>query len=241
MKPVRLLPLAALLLLGACATRASAQAPAPPPPAPPRPNPNTASLASAGLPRAGVFEPERGPMTPALKALVGRVPLVHLTRKNLRRTNDPAYEVAIFDDGTMMYEGSRCVHLGGLVLRRLDPPELTALKELLSTSCVPRARTSADEVCPERGGLSVTCSGSESVISSTDRCMGATTTEGAGLQAFADEIMERTGVAAFIGAPTERLACDALSGDMATGEIGRTLTAKAAPFAVGPPAEVPVP
>jgi hypothetical protein len=227
MKPAAVLSLLAFVLIG-CASGAGRKATTPAlPPPPPAPPPS--------LPKpTAFFDTGTGPTTPALKALQGRVPLVHLKQKNLRRTNDPGYELAIFDDGTLMYEGSRCVRLGGLVLRRLDGNELQAVQELLTSSCVPRPTTSSDEVCPERGGLSITCSGAASMISSTDRCIGPTG-PGAELQSFGEAILERTGVGAWIGSPTERLACDALSGDMANGEIARTLSAKSAPFAAAAP------
>jgi hypothetical protein len=182
-------------------------------------------------PRSAVYDTEGGPNTPALKALQGRVPLVHLKQKNLSRTNDPAYELALFDDGTLMYEGARCVRLGGMVLRRLDATELQAVQELLGTGCVPRTKTTSDEVCPERGGLTVTCVGAEALVTSTDRCIGATG-PGAELQAFGEQLLERTGVEEWIGSPTDRLSCDPLSGDMSTGEIARTLKAKTPPTAV---------
>src|SRR5688500_2975031 len=90
---------AALVGLLGCATGRAPAAPAPAPSAPPA----SAPAALAFPPRAGVFESAAGPRTPALKALQGRVPLVHLRRKSLRRSVDPGYEIAVFDDGTLMY------------------------------------------------------------------------------------------------------------------------------------------
>lgn len=166
-----------------------------------------------------------GPSIDALRAQQGRVPLVHLARGPWpqNQPNEPAFEVVVFEDGTLVYEGHRCVKIGGVLLKRLDPYELRDLREMLARSCVGFTGPPSSEVCIERGALKVTCSNGDQLVSGTDRCSG-NDKNGQALQAFGQELLDNVDLAASIGEPTERQACELGSEDLAPGEISRLLS-----------------
>jgi hypothetical protein len=168
--------------------------------------------------------PDRGPMTPALRSVQGRVPLVHLARGpwSEQRPHDASYELAVFADGTLVYEGHRCVKLGGLVLMRLDEDRLGGIRRFLAGSCVGLDSTTDDELCPDSGTLRVTCSNGDQVLSGSDQCRHD---RGAGkrLAELASTLLDLTGVAPWLGEPTDRQSCEPGARDLAPHEISRTL------------------
>jgi hypothetical protein len=164
------------------------------------------------------------PSTPALRALQGRVPLVYLVRGpwSGQRPHDPAYEVVVFDDGTVVYEGHRCVREGGMALRRLDAAVIDELRALLDEGCVDFHQPPADELCAGEKTLAITCVRRGDVLAGNDRCQDRRDS-GAALRALVAQLEERIGVAAWLGAPTERQACAPGAADLAPGEITRTV------------------
>jgi hypothetical protein len=169
----------------------------------------------------------REPSTPALRPLHGRMPLLHVSHalSSGSRSKEPGYELAVFEDGTLVYEGHRCVKIGGVVVARLDEDQLEDLRDLLATSCVGLERASDDEVCEDdvRGGsVRVTCSNGKEVLSGSDRCW-RDEDRGKQVQALVSALLSRLGVAAWIGGQSERQACGAGSRDLAPHEIARTL------------------
>ena len=159
------------------------------------------------------------PTFPALAALRGRVPLVQLAHGpwSEDRPDDPAYALALYDDGTLLYEGHRCVKLGGLLFARLGLDGLAAVRELLARSCADFDRASDGEVCADAGNLRLACSNGLDRIAGSDHCR-ADDEQGVRLRALARSIIEQTGAGQWIGAPSERQACARGEKDLARDE-----------------------
>jgi hypothetical protein len=166
----------------------------------------------------------REPATPALRALRGRMPLLHLAQGPWSEAHpeESAYEITLFDDGTLVYEGHRCVKLGGLVVAHLDAQTVAGVKELLADSCVDLDRSSDNEVCDDSGALQLACSNGRQLLSGSDHCR---RDEDAGkrIDALGATLLERVGAKAWLGEPTERQACQAGKDDLAPRETERFL------------------
>jgi hypothetical protein len=190
-------------------------------------DPDTGANSSSGARDMSAVSRLRGdgPAIEALRPLQGRVPLVYLARGPwpANQPNEPAYEVAAFEDGTLLYEGHRCVKVGGITVKRLDPYELRDLREMLARSCGGFKGAPSSEVCIERGALKVTCTNGDKVVKGTDRCSG-NDQNGKALNAFAEEVLDNVDLASAIGEPTERQGCEIGAEDMAPGEISRLLS-----------------
>ena len=169
---------------------------------------------------------DKAPATPALRQLQGRVPLVHLRRGpwSPQKPYDAAFELALFQDGTLVYEGHRCVKLGGLIVTRLSADELARVRAQLTAGCVGLGASPQEEVCDGGVHTRVTCSNGEQVLTGDDRCR-RESDDGKRLAALAANLIAEMQVAAWLGEPTERQACDADTGDLAPREISRILTA----------------
>lgn len=181
------------LLCGACASSAVRETAAPACPAG-----SSASTAFA-----------RNQRDSALKAFEGRVPLVRLReRAATREAFVPTYEVSVFDDGTVIYEGDRCVKVGGTVVTRLAPDDLRKLQGFLGEACVEADASDGDELCQERERIiHVTCSDGVRVHARSNRCASAID-DSRSLDGFAAEILERVAGPGWLGRPSERLACE---------------------------------
>jgi hypothetical protein len=169
----------------------------------------------------------REPSTPALRTLRGRVPLVYVRQASSSggRSAQPGYELAVFEDGTLVYEGHRCVKIGGVMMAHLDDDRLDDLRELLATSCVGLELASADEVCEDdvRGAsVRVTCSNGKQVLSGSDRCR-RDEEPGRRARELASALLAHLGVVPWLGDPTERQACGPGARDLAPHEIARAL------------------
>ena len=65
-------------------------------------------------------------------------PVLRFTRKpSSDRPLEPAYDLAVFRDGLVVYEGHRCVAVGGLLVKRLRWSERRDLGELLDANAAP--------------------------------------------------------------------------------------------------------
>jgi hypothetical protein len=216
--------LTALLMVAGCAAAADGAGVRPllPMEAPPGPAPWQGAAADAAN------RSQAAPSTPALRALQGKVPLAHIRQGpwSEDRPYEAAFELAIFDDGTLVYEGHRCVKVGGVVLRRLDGEEIGQVRELLARSCVAFDSASDDEICGEDGGLRVSCSNGEQMFRGTDRCRRGGEQSGA-LRGLAAALLDRVGVAAWLGGPTQRQACQPGASDLAPRELSRALATTA--------------
>lgn len=169
---------------------------------------------------------ERTPTTPALRPLQGRVPLVHLRRGpwTPEKPFEAAFELVLFQDGTLVYEGHRCVKLGGLIVSRLSADELARVRAQLAAGCVGLGASPADEVCENGTHTRLSCSNGEQVLTGDDRCR-RERDDGKRLVALAQNLVAETQVSTWLGEPTERQACDVDTGDLAPREISRILTA----------------
>jgi hypothetical protein len=163
----------------------------------------------------------REPATAALRALRGRTPLVYVERGGSfsGASYQPVYELVVYDDGTVVYEGHRCVKLGGLILVRLPSDAVARLKEGLTTSCTNMTNAQADELCTsDRSNLRLTCSNGRELVRASGGCGGESDRRLADLAA---SIADDVGVSVWLGEPTERQACDASGRNLAPGEIAR--------------------
>jgi hypothetical protein len=163
----------------------------------------------------------REPATAALRALRGRTPLVYVERGGsfAGASYQPVYELVVYDDGTVVYEGHRCVKLGGLILVRLPSDTVARLKEGLTTSCTNLRNAQADELCTsDRTNLRLTCSNGRELVRAAGGCGGEADRRLADLAA---SIADDVGVSVWLGEPTDRQACDATGRNLAPGEIAR--------------------
>jgi hypothetical protein len=161
------------------------------------------------------------PLTPALRGLQGEAPLVYLTRHPARNTPDePEFELAVFDDGTFVFEGHRCVEVGGVTLTHLDGGELSKVEGLLATFCTGIDDARADELCPESARYRVACSNGQSVEVGSDHCRAEN--EG-GVGPLVAALRDQLGLDAWLGQPTRRQACALGARDLAPHELARTV------------------
>jgi hypothetical protein len=126
--------------------------------------------------------------------------------------------MALFDDGTLVYEGRRCVRLGGVLIARLGASEIAAVRALLDTACADFDHATDNEVCADESTLRLSCSSAAGVLSGTDRCRGEED-QGARLRALAAAFIDRTGAAAWIGEPVERQTCGRGDQDLAPRDL----------------------
>jgi hypothetical protein len=163
-------------------------------------------------------------VTPALRGFEGRVPLVYLAHGpwSEEERNEPAYELAFYTDGTVAYEGHRCVKVGGLVLEHLDRAVVGQVHDLLARACVGLDAITESELCGDTSRLRVTCANDREVLTGSDRCV-RDQDGGKRLGALAAGVLELVGARPWLGAPTERVACDPGAPDLGHGELARTL------------------
>jgi hypothetical protein len=150
------------------------------------------------------------------------VPLVELAHglRSQDRPADPVYALALYDDGTLLFEGHRCVKVGGLLFARLGLDALAGVRELLDRSCADFDRASDGELCADPGSLRLACSNGLERLNGSDHCR-ADDEQGIRLRALADAILEQTGAGQWIGAPNERQACRGGEKDLARDERAR--------------------
>jgi hypothetical protein len=167
------------------------------------------------------------PSTPALRALRGQAPLVYVARVPARGASDePAFELALFDDGTLVYEGHRCVEVGGVIVTRLRTDLLARVQDLLATLCVGLAGTLVDdELCGAAATTHLACSDGERIWTGTDHCRGPSEPEGQRVQAIVAALSEQLALGSWLGTPTRRQACTAGARDLSPHELRRTVRA----------------
>jgi len=165
-----------------------------------------------------VKEDREAPSESILRLLRGRVPLARVSqRPSDGRVYQPSFEFAVFDDGTIVYEGDRCVRLGGLIIKRLKVDDIASLRDFLGESCTFIPSPVNDELCIERPTvLRLTCSNGKNTFSATDRCA-RDSSSSAAVAALARELLKRVGVTEWLGEPTDRQACTAGTSGLAPG------------------------
>jgi hypothetical protein len=220
----------AALLLGACAS------------APAGPNPPATASQSFENDRAPAIPTSRpghtlqsvkdrvvGPTNPALRALQGQKPLVHVQHapdcSGLHLGDAPVacprragFELAVFQDGTLAFDGGTCARVDDLVIRQLTAGRLSAL------------RAAVDRICPEIAGMqSNDCSHGDRLqitCHTHDRRASVTSTCGDPADAsyrLALQVIERTAVVDLLGTPEQQAACPGGRGFAITSEIGLTV------------------
>jgi hypothetical protein len=164
---------------------------------------------------------------PTLRLLQGRVPLARVSqRPSDARADQPSFEFAVFDDGTVVYEGDRCVRLGGLIIKRLKVDDIRDLGDFLTESCTFIPSAVSDEVCIERPTvLRLTCSNGKNTFSATDRCARDSSSHAA-IEALARELLKRVGANEWLGEPTDRQTCGAGNRGLAPGKLRATLQSR---------------
>jgi len=164
-----------------------------------------------------------GPVTPALRDLAGQAPLVYVTRVPAG-SDQPGWELAVFDDGTLVYEGHRCVETGGLLVMRLRADELAALREAIETLCADLEHpTTDDELCDIATTLRMVCAGHDRLQLASDHCRERYPSVGRQLDAVVALLEGRSPLASWVGPPTRRLACAPGSRDLSPHDLARTI------------------
>ena len=168
-----------------------------------------------------------GPQTPALKNLIGQAPLVYVTRvPDGAGRDEPAWELAVFDDGTLVYEGHRCIETGGVLVRRLRTEDLESLRDVLDPLCAAVEHPSGDdEVCTDTAVVHVVCASRDRLRLSSDHCRERYPELGKELDAVVAALEAHSDLASWIGEPTRRLACTPGSRDLAPHELAQTIRA----------------
>lgn len=141
------------------------------------------------------------------------VPLVALAeRPSSDGTSGPAFDLAVFADGSILYAGKRCVKETGFAVSYLTPAQLDAVKTLAARSHQLPASVSDDEVCVEEEIVrKVVSSDRDRVSTRTNRCA-SPAAAGSPFAAFADELVRLTDAKIWIGQPTEWTSCNHTAG-----------------------------
>jgi hypothetical protein len=143
----------------------------------------------------------------------GTIPLVLLSqRPSSDRDAVPRFELAVFEDGRVVYVGRSCVAEAGAREARLTAWQLAAVRDLVAAQPefdVRSARASLpeEEVCIERATVrELVVSDAGGVHAATDRCR-AGGQETVSLGGLADELIDRAGVRGWVGRPVDWKAC----------------------------------
>ena len=161
-------------------------------------------------------EEVRGPSTPALRALQGTLPMVHAIHwpwSDDGSSVSGTFQLAVFEDGTVAYEGDACASAGPLIVTRLDRLALGRLRDLIGKSCVRLPVQPHGYACSHGGVLEVTCAGPRGVVRGEDRCGGRYDPEGT-LRAFVKDLVDEVGISRF---------CARAIRGVAAGEVARTI------------------
>jgi hypothetical protein len=168
-------------------------------------------------------ESASGPATPALRDLVGQAPVVYVTRVPSER-DQPGWELAVFDDGTLVYEGHRCVEVGGVLVMRLRTDEMGALRDTIETLCPDIEHPgNDDELCDTATTLRVVCASHDRLQLASDHCRERNSALGKQLDAIVDALEGHSDLTSWIGPPTRRLACAPGSRDLSPHDLARTI------------------
>jgi hypothetical protein len=135
----------------------------------------------------GCDETSRGPASPALKPYVGQRPLYYVTSRpscdGLERCQ-VGYELVVFEDGLLAYEGAACGEPASrVVLRHLDRSAVEKLHRRLE-GC--RSLSNGKYSCSHGDRLSIACRTAPQSDAFVDDCDGA----GRELRAFAAAIAQ---------------------------------------------------
>ena len=110
-----------------------------------------------------------GPSVPELKARQGQAPLVHVafdtdTAGQLEPTvgsRRATFEVAVFPDGLLAFDGGACAKTDDLAIRRLDAERLSVLRSAIDDFCPQIARLTGGD-CSHGDELAIACSKGDS-------------------------------------------------------------------------------
>ena len=214
--PIKIVATLALALGCTTTSGASAQGSSPPSPGP---------TSWQGKLADRMNQTSLGPATPALKPLYGQVPLVYVARVPARGAfTEPAFEVAVFDDGTFVYEGHRCVEVGGVVLMRLPNDALTKVQDLLATLCSGfDAAANDDQLCADSATLHLSCSDGERIRVGSDHCRQHDDAAGRSIHALVEALAGVLDLSSWFGEPARRQSCTPGSRDLSPHELAKTV------------------
>lgn len=176
---------------------------------------------------------------PILTPLRGKTPIAHVARGAWQQAGtkepQPIWELAVFDDGTLVYEGRRCVETGGLSVKHLDEDAMQAVHELIAAKCTDLPTAKSDEICIEHAATRVACADGEHVAKGNNRCT-ADEAERSKVDDFADELIAATEVDTLIGDDdsTDRQACEPGTPALAGVELRRVFPFEGEPAPVEP-------
>ncbi|HXJ21352.1 MAG TPA: hypothetical protein VMT03_14065 [Polyangia bacterium] len=168
-----------------------------------------------------------GPATPALQELVGQTPLVYVARvPEAGERDEPAWELAVFDDGTLVYEGHRCIETGGVLVRRLRTGQVSGLRDALETLCPNLEEPhNQDELCDSRTVSRVVCASRDRMRVGSDHCRERYPSLGKEVDAVVAALEAHSDLASWVGQPTQRIACTPGARDLSPHDLARTIRA----------------
>jgi hypothetical protein len=200
--------LPAALLLAACAS-----APAPPvvPPMERTPPPNPRSMPHHTL--ESVKDSVVGPTDPALRALQGQKPLVHVRHDpecefiladeaQVPCPTRAGFELAVFQDGTLAFDGGTCARADDLVIRQLTARQLTALHATIDR-IFPKIAEMQMSSCSHGDRLQISCRTNRRQASVAVGCSEQDAYR------LALQVIEHAAVVDLLGTPEEQEACAA--------------------------------
>jgi hypothetical protein len=185
------------LVPAACTTRAPHPSPAVPGVETTSPSPP--NLAAHTL----VDEGFTGPASPELLPYVRRQPLVRIRQRGSLEEEPPpaSFDLVVFHDGKVFYEGERCVRTTGLRSASLRANEVLVLRRLLDEKCPTLAN--ARGFCAHSTSVAVVCHLSSAEYSGSDGCSGrfdeAGSQAGRNVVAVATELVSSVGASSWIG------------------------------------------
>jgi hypothetical protein len=198
--------------------------------------PSAESLASIGASADLPPDPARGDglsglgspsKNPVLRRHFGDRPLVFVSEGEDGFLSSPVFDLALFEDGIVAFEGKFAVKVVGLAFRRLPPEELGRMKGMLTELCgtVDPTPNPSRHVCSDCGRTQIVCRRGATTIKAADD-LGGWFPAGKTVHTFAKRTVEILGASAWIGEPRERRGVGTLSAeDLWRMEIRRTIPA----------------
>jgi hypothetical protein len=159
------------------------------------------------------------PDAPELRPYLGKVPLAYLSQTTDVDRRDPSYELAVFDDGSVFFEGG-CM-LGALSSRKMSADERERFVRLLQNDCAEAAQGSVS--CSHGTALAVTCRAREALHRGHDEC-DARSASGRRLKDFATLVLQSSGAIVWLGVDAKGECALAPGNRSISGQIRKTVT-----------------
>ena len=163
-----------------------------------------------------------GPTRPELLPYVRKRPLVHVSQSGWPEESPtkPTFDLVVFDDGKVFFEGESCVASVGLRVDTLAETQLAALRRKLDERC-PALERSTRHIT-HTSTMTVACQVQGVNYTGLDMCSGLCGEPGTNTVVLAAEIIESIGIRDWLGDATDPQ-CGFKPGHTAF-EIERTLS-----------------